>query len=171
MSAVRHALKAGAHRAHTHDLGTPALVQAALYANPECLRVLLDLGADVKHSRRRQLDASHGSHALRRPRVGYPRDGAYAVTRDPKVTPHPGDRFRCKNGTELEATGAVFSITKSGGQTPCLYVSRIVDGRVVSRGVSTIGVFKSGIRSAELVARGSDLDPWVNAERCRHSDF
>lgn len=91
--------------------------------------------------------------------------------RNPKLTPHPGDRFRCKNGTELEATGAVFSITKAGGQTPCLYVSRIVEGRVVSRGVSTVGVFKSSIKSAEIVVRGSDLDPWKNAERRLHSDF
>jgi hypothetical protein len=91
--------------------------------------------------------------------------------RDPKITPHPGDRFRCKNGTELEATGAVFSATKTGGHTPCLYVSRTVAGRVVSRGVSTIGVFRSTIRSAEIVARGSDSDPWANAERRPHSDF
>jgi hypothetical protein len=91
--------------------------------------------------------------------------------RDPKATPHPGDKFRCRNGTELEATGAVFSVTKSGAATPCLYVSRILDGRVVSRGVSTIGVFRSSIRSAELVARGSDLDPWANAERRKHSEF
>jgi hypothetical protein len=91
--------------------------------------------------------------------------------RDPKVTPHPGDRFRCKNGTELEATGAVFSLTKTGGQTPCLYVSRIVRGQVVSRGVSTLGVFKAGVRGAELVVRGSDEDPWIHAERRRHSDF
>jgi len=91
--------------------------------------------------------------------------------RDPKTTPHPGDRFRCKNGAELEATGAVISVTQAGGQTPCLYVNRIVRGRVVSRGVSTIGVFKSSIKSAEIVARGSDLDPWANAERRRHSEF
>jgi hypothetical protein len=91
--------------------------------------------------------------------------------RDPKVTPHPGDRFRHKNGVELEATGAVFSVTKAGGETPCLYVSRIVDGRVVSRGVSTIGVFRNGVKNAELVGRGRDSDPWVNAERRRHSDF
>jgi hypothetical protein len=50
-------------------------------------------------------------------------------------------------------------------------VSRIVDGRVVSRGVSTVGVFRSGIRSAAIVARGSDSDPWLNAERRPHSDF
>jgi hypothetical protein len=91
--------------------------------------------------------------------------------RDPKITPHPGDRFRCKNGTELEATGAVFSVTKAGGQTPCLYVSRMVGGQVVSRGVSTIGVFRAGIRCAELVARGSDEDPWAMAERRLHSEF
>ncbi len=91
--------------------------------------------------------------------------------RDPKTMPHPGDRFRCRNGTELEATGAVFSVTKSGSETPCLYVSRIADGRVVSRGMSTIGVFRSSIRSAELVTRGSDLDPWETAERRKHSEF
>jgi hypothetical protein len=45
-----------------------------------------------------------------------------------EVTPHTGDRFRRKNGTEIEATGAVFSVTKRGVHTPCLYVSRIVDG-------------------------------------------
>jgi hypothetical protein len=82
-----------------------------------------------------------------------------------------GDRFRRLNGTELEATGAAISITKAGGETPCLYVSGIVDGRVVSRGVSTVGVFKVSIRKASLVARGSDADPWANAERRRHSDF
>ena len=87
------------------------------------------------------------------------------------MKPHPGDRFRCKNGTELEATGAVFSVTKAGQRTPCLYVSRIVNGRVVSRGVSTVGVFKSGIRAAAVVARGSDDDPWTNAEERRHSEF
>jgi len=91
--------------------------------------------------------------------------------RDPKVTPHPGDRFRCKNGTELEAAGAVFSVTRNGGETPCLYVSRIVGGRVVSRGVSTVGVLRSSIRSAEVVARGSDADPWATAERRAHRDF
>ena len=91
--------------------------------------------------------------------------------RDPKATPHPGDRFRCRNGTELEATGAVISVTKAGGETYCLYVSRIVDSRVVSRGVSTIGVFRSSIRSAELVTRGSDLDPWAVAQRRKHSEF
>jgi hypothetical protein len=91
--------------------------------------------------------------------------------RDPKTTPHPGDRFRCKNGTELEATGAVISLTKAGGKTPCLYVDRIAHGRVVSRGVSTIGVFKSSIRTAELVTRGSDVDPWLKAEHRRHSEF
>jgi hypothetical protein len=32
-----------------------------------------------------------------------------------------------------------------------LYVSRIVNGRVVSRGVSTVGVFKSSINSASLL--------------------
>ena len=91
--------------------------------------------------------------------------------RDPKVTPHPGDRFRCKNGTELEATGAVFSVTKAGSQTPCLYVSRIVGGKVLSRGISTVGVFRSGIRSAEIVVRGNDSEPWKDAERRFHSDF
>jgi hypothetical protein len=50
-------------------------------------------------------------------------------------------------------------VSKSGGQTPCLCASRIVNGRVVSRGGSTIGVFRSSIRSAAVVARGSDLDP------------
>ena len=98
-------------------------------------------------------------------------DSRVLLLRDPKVTPHPGDRFRCKNGTELEATGAVFSVTKAGGQTPCLYVSRMIDGRVVGRGVSTIGVFKNSIKNAEIVVRGSDLDPWVNAERRPHSAF
>jgi hypothetical protein len=93
------------------------------------------------------------------------------LLRDPKITPHPGDRFRCKNGTELEATGAVFSVTKTGGQTPCLYVSRIIDGRVVSRGVSTTRVFKSTVKRAEIVVRGGDSDPWVNAERRSHSAF
>ena len=83
--------------------------------------------------------------------------------RDPKSTPHPGDRFRCKNGTELEATGAVISVTKTGGETPCLDVSRIVKGWVVSCGVSTLGVFKSSIRTAELVTRGSDDNPWPPA--------
>ena len=91
--------------------------------------------------------------------------------RDPKTTPHPGDRFRCKNGTELEATGAVFSVTKAGAKTPCLYVSRIVKGQVVSRGVSTIGVFQSSVRNAELVARGSDVDPWPGAGQRNHSEF
>ena len=91
--------------------------------------------------------------------------------RDPKATPHPGDRFRCRNGTELEATAAVVSVTKSGGETPCLYVSRIVNGRVVSRGVSTIGVFRSSVRSAELVTRGSDVEPWTGAQRRMHSEF
>lgn len=91
--------------------------------------------------------------------------------RDPKTTPHPGDRFRCKNGTELEATGAVFSVTRAGGQTPCLYVDRIIKGHVVSRGVSTVGVFKSSIRTAALVARGSDEDPWIDAKRRLHSEF
>jgi hypothetical protein len=91
--------------------------------------------------------------------------------RDPKATPHPGDRFRCGNGTELEATGAVISVTKSGGETRCLYVSRILDGQVVSRGVSTIGVFRNSIRSSELVTRGSDLDPWADAQRRKHSEF
>jgi hypothetical protein len=91
--------------------------------------------------------------------------------RDPKITPHPGDRFRCKNGTELEATGAVISVTKAGGQTACLYVSRIINGRVVSRGVSTVGVFKSSIKSASILARGSDVDPWMDAEHRRHSEF
>jgi hypothetical protein len=91
--------------------------------------------------------------------------------RDPKITPHPGDRFRCKNGTELEATGAVISVTKAGGQTPCLYVSRIVNGRIVSRGVSTVGVFKSSIARASILARGSDADPWMNADHRLHSDF
>ena len=91
--------------------------------------------------------------------------------RDPKTDPHPGDRFRCKNGTELEATGAVYSVTKTGARTPCLYVSRIVDGRLVSKGVSTVGVFRSGIRSAVLIARGSDADPWVDAKSRLHSEF
>jgi hypothetical protein len=96
---------------------------------------------------------------------------ARRTMRDPKTTPHPGDRFRCKNGTELEATGAVISVSKAGGHTPCLYVSRIIDGKVVSRGVSTVGVFKSSIRSASILAHGSDVDPWVNAERRPHSEF
>jgi len=91
--------------------------------------------------------------------------------RDPKATPHPGDKFRCKNGTELEATGAVISVTKTGVETPCLYVNRIVNGRIVSRGVSTIGVFKSGIKTASIVARGSDVDPWAHAEHRLHSEF
>lgn len=91
--------------------------------------------------------------------------------RDPRITPHPGDRFRCKNGTELEATGAVFSVTKTGARTPCLYVSRIVNDQIVSRGVSTLGVFRSGIRSASVVARGSDADPWASAEERLHSEF
>jgi hypothetical protein len=91
--------------------------------------------------------------------------------RDPKLDPHPGDRFRCRNGAELEARGAVLSITKAGGRTPCLYVDRIVDGRVVSRGVSTVGVPRSSIRSAEIVARGSDLDPWATAGERRHEEF
>ena len=93
------------------------------------------------------------------------------MTRDPKERPHPGDRFRCKNGTELEATEAVISVTKTGKETPCLWVSRIVAGRVVSRGVSTIGVFRNGVKSAEIVARGSDKDPWAAAERRPHSEF
>jgi hypothetical protein len=90
--------------------------------------------------------------------------------RDPKSDPHPGDRFRCLNGTELEATGAAISITKADGETQCLYVSGIVEGRVVNGGVSTVGVFKASIRKASMVARGSDADPCGNAER-RHSDF
>ena len=103
--------------------------------------------------------------------VGAPRLCQHRPMRDPKTTPHPGDRFRCKNGTELEATGAVFSVTKAGRQTPCLYVDRIVKGHVVSRGVSTVGVFKSSVRTAALVARGSDEDPWVDAKRRPHSEF
>ena len=93
------------------------------------------------------------------------------MLRDPKANPHPGDRFRCKNGTELHATGAVFSVTKTGKQTPCLYVNRIVDGCVVSRGVSTLGVFKHGVKTAELVSKGNDADPWPKAERRLHSEF
>ena len=73
--------------------------------------------------------------------------------RDPKTTPHPGDSFRCKNGTELEATGAVISVTKTGGQTLCLYVSQIIKGCVVSRGsVHHRGsVLISSITSASVV--------------------
>ena len=85
--------------------------------------------------------------------------------------PHPGDRFRCKNGTELQATGAVFSVIKTGKATPCLYVDRIVGGKLVSRGVSTIGAFKHGIKSAEVISIGSDADPWIKAECRLHSDF
>ena len=51
------------------------------------------------------------------------------------------------------------------------YVDRIINGHVVSRGVSTVGVFKSGIRTAALVARGSDEDPWIDAKRRLHSEF
>jgi hypothetical protein len=91
--------------------------------------------------------------------------------RDPKIDPRPGDRFRCQNGTELEATGAVFSVTVTGGRTPCLYVNLIAGGRVVGRALSTVGLFKSGVRTAVLVERGGDDDPWEYAEERGHGEF
>jgi hypothetical protein len=92
--------------------------------------------------------------------------------RNPNLDPRPGDRFRCKNGSEYEASGAVVSVTKSGKETRCLWTSRVENGVAILSGVSTIGVFRSVIRRAAVIARGSDEgDPWANAERRAHSDF
>jgi hypothetical protein len=84
--------------------------------------------------------------------------------RDPKATPHPGDRFRCRSGIELQVTGAVISISKNGHEIQSLYVNRFVRGQTRRTGLST-ATLKYQIKNAEILAKGSDLDPWTNAQR------
>ena len=84
--------------------------------------------------------------------------------RDPKVTPRPGDRFRCRSGNEIEITGVVISVTKEGVETKCLQVSHCY-GDYVTHRVCPKTTLKHQIKKAEILVRGSDLDPWANAER------
>ena len=84
--------------------------------------------------------------------------------RDPKATPYPGDRFRFRNGNDLEVTGVVISVTKNGIESEWLYVSRFVSGEL-RRTVVPVGAFQYQIKTAEVSARGGEVDPWKNAER------
>jgi len=81
---------------------------------------------------------------------------------DPKATPHPGDRFRCMTGAEIQVTGAVIAVTKDGRETRCLYVNRI-DKDGVRRGALSLATLKFQITKAEILVTGIDLDSWTNA--------
>jgi hypothetical protein len=75
--------------------------------------------------------------------------------RDPKVTPRPGDRFRCRSGTELEVTGVVSSVTKKRIETRFLQVNRYYPNHMTRR-ISSEATVKNEIKKAEILARGSD---------------
>ena len=84
--------------------------------------------------------------------------------RDPKVTPRPGDRFRCRSGIEIEVTGVVISVTKERRETKCLQVNHCYADYITHK-VCPKTSLKHQIKQAEILMRGSDLDPWANAER------
>jgi hypothetical protein len=84
--------------------------------------------------------------------------------RDPRVTPRPGDRFRCRSGNEIEVTGVVISVTKEGKETKCLQVIHFYADYMTDKVCPKASV-KHQIKQAEILVRGSDLDPWANAER------
>jgi hypothetical protein len=84
--------------------------------------------------------------------------------RDPRVTPRPGDKFRCRSGNEIEITGVVISVTKEGKETKCLQVIHFYADYMIHR-VRPKASVKHQIKRAEILVRGSDLDPWANAER------
>lgn len=110
-----------------------------------------------------QIEAAHGligDQPLVRCRL-WP-EGSTTM-RDPKETPHPGDRFRCPKGTELEVTGVVTSLMKDRRETRCLYVNEFRRGHVIPTAFS-IPYLKVKIKKAEILVRGSDVDPWPIAQ-------
>lgn len=84
--------------------------------------------------------------------------------RDSKCTPHPGDKFRCRLGSEIEVTGVVISVTKKQTETRCVYINRFIRNRI-ERSVVSEATLKHLIRNAQIVAEGNDDDPWMNAQR------
>jgi hypothetical protein len=89
--------------------------------------------------------------------------------RDPKELPHPGDIFRTRIGAEFHVIEALVSVTKDGRETPCLYVDRIVRGAAKRMGLSLLA-FRSHMRSADIVSKGDDNNPWPNARRVPASE-
>lgn len=87
-----------------------------------------------------------------------------SVLRDPTMTPRPGDRFRCSDGTELEVVRVVIAAWEGGKQARCLFAYRFADGRGMQLPVS-LPHFRRRVQGAALLARGDDEDPWPNAER------
>jgi hypothetical protein len=65
---------------------------------------------------------------------------------------------------ELEITGVVISVAKNRKETKCLQVDHSY-GDYLTRKFSARESVKNQIKKAEILARGSDLDPWANAER------